>query len=358
MIYTGGLAEGGIDLTALNLEGCFSSFMAETRSSPEPGAQLKDFPSAASSRAAPPSPPMPRMTSSRSVARSATPPPSTSPVAGRHRPASWTSMSADQRKTSPAAMPPARAAGHINLSTAVVSGTDYTVTSDTVTPLSAGDYCFYAEYPAGQDTNYPDGAFLTDFSDECFTVTPDSPPSSPWRPGPAVSRSAPRLMTRRPWPTRPTSPTEIPRAARSPSRPTVRSALNVCTGTAVYTSVVAVSGDGDYTASDGDANGNDIPGEPADEFIPTAAGTYNWIAVYSGDPPNTLGVSGSCADENEGSVVNPNQPTIVTEATGSSGVPLGTAIDDTATLANTADQPDGDPAGGTITFTAYGPFGA
>ena len=118
-------------------------------------------------------------------------------------------------------------------------------------------------------------------------------------------------------------------------------ALNVCTGTAVYTSVVAVSGDGNYTASDGDANGNDIPGEAADEFIPTAAGTYNWIAVYSGDSPNTLGVSGSCADENEGSVVNPNQPTVITQATGSSGVPLGTAIDDTATLANTADQPDG-----------------
>ncbi len=39
----GGLLEGGIDLTALGLEGCFSSFLAETRSSPEVGAQLKDF---------------------------------------------------------------------------------------------------------------------------------------------------------------------------------------------------------------------------------------------------------------------------------------------------------------------------
>lgn len=43
VLYAGALAEGGIDLTALNLQGCFASFMAETRSSPEPGAQLKDF---------------------------------------------------------------------------------------------------------------------------------------------------------------------------------------------------------------------------------------------------------------------------------------------------------------------------
>lgn len=41
--YAGAMMEGGIDLTNLGLEGCFASFMAETRSSPEPGAQLKDF---------------------------------------------------------------------------------------------------------------------------------------------------------------------------------------------------------------------------------------------------------------------------------------------------------------------------
>lgn len=41
--YAGAFMEGGLDLTNLGLEGCFASFMAETRSSPEPGAQLKDF---------------------------------------------------------------------------------------------------------------------------------------------------------------------------------------------------------------------------------------------------------------------------------------------------------------------------
>src|SRR5207253_9211713 len=40
----GALYEGGIDLTALKLDtGCFSSFLAETRSSQEPSSTLSDF---------------------------------------------------------------------------------------------------------------------------------------------------------------------------------------------------------------------------------------------------------------------------------------------------------------------------
>ena len=40
---SGTLYEGGINLSDFDLEGCFSTFAAETRSSPEIGAQLKDF---------------------------------------------------------------------------------------------------------------------------------------------------------------------------------------------------------------------------------------------------------------------------------------------------------------------------
>ena len=92
--------------------------------------------------------------------------------------------------------------------------------------------------------------------------------------------------------------------------------LTTCT-TVAYTSVVTVSGDNDYTASDGDGG----------VFTPTAAGTYNWIAVYSGDPPNTLDVAGLCGDANEGTVVSPNQPAIETNAT-DGPVPLGTSLDE------------------------------
>src|SRR5262249_24075429 len=39
----GEFLEEGVDLTALGLEGCFSSFLAETRSSQSPTATLSDF---------------------------------------------------------------------------------------------------------------------------------------------------------------------------------------------------------------------------------------------------------------------------------------------------------------------------
>ena len=43
VVYGGGFMEGGVDLGALGLEGCFASFMAETRSSPSLTAAQKDF---------------------------------------------------------------------------------------------------------------------------------------------------------------------------------------------------------------------------------------------------------------------------------------------------------------------------
>ena len=113
-----------------------------------------------------------------------------------------------------------------------------------------------------------------------------------------------------------------------------------CSGPIVFTDDVDVSGDDTYCSA---------------EFTPIEVGTYRWIASYSGDPPNTLGVSGACNDDNEASVISPVQPAITTEAM-SGPVPLGASISDTATLTGTAPQEDGTtPAGGTITFTAYGP---
>src|SRR5918995_5535395 len=43
IIPAGGFYEGGVDLTALGLSGCFARFLAETRSSPSVDATLKDF---------------------------------------------------------------------------------------------------------------------------------------------------------------------------------------------------------------------------------------------------------------------------------------------------------------------------
>jgi hypothetical protein len=61
-----------------------------------------------------------------------------------------------------------------------------------------------------------------------------------------------------------------------------------CVGSATLVSTETVSGDGPYTS---------------DDTTPSATGTYDWIASYSGNDPNTLSVSGSCGDANETSKV-------------------------------------------------------
>ena len=123
--------------------------------------------------------------------------------------------------------------------------------------------------------------------------------------------------------------------------------------TVIEQSIVTLTngGDGAYKASDGTLSGT------LGSLTPVSAGTYRWVASYSGDSPNTLGVDGACNDANESVVVNPGDPSISTEASAPApdGAPVGTAIDDTAHLTGTKDQPDGDPAGGTITFKLYGP---
>jgi hypothetical protein len=50
---------------------------------------------------------------------------------------------------------------------------------------------------------------------------------------------------------------------------------------------------------------------PSDAFTPTAAGTYYWIASYSGDGNNNP-VSGGCGDAGEVSVIDKAQPGLST----------------------------------------------
>jgi hypothetical protein len=65
-----------------------------------------------------------------------------------------------------------------------------------------------------------------------------------------------------------------------------------CGGAAVFTSVVTVNGDGSYTSG---------------SFTPSVAGTYRWIATYSGDGNNGAAAN-ACNDPNETVVVNPTPP--------------------------------------------------
>jgi hypothetical protein len=60
-----------------------------------------------------------------------------------------------------------------------------------------------------------------------------------------------------------------------------------CSGAPIFTSVVGVNGDGGYVSQ---------------SFTPAAAGTYNWIASYSGDGNNPA-ATGACGDPNETTTV-------------------------------------------------------
>ena len=109
------------------------------------------------------------------------------------------------------------------------------------------------------------------------------------------------------------------------------SATANCSGAVVYTHTVSVSGNGDYNS------GN---------FTPTAAGSYYWVASYSGDGSN-LASSGSCGDQGETSSV---QKTTTLIATAASSQTVGAAVHDVATLSGATAT-----AGGSITFQAWGP---
>jgi len=112
------------------------------------------------------------------------------------------------------------------------------------------------------------------------------------------------------------------------------SATAVCNaGNLVFTSnAVTVNGNGAYPSAPG--------------FSPTAAGTYRWIASYSGDA-NNVAVAGNCGDANESVVIGQTTPSMITQA--SAGGAIGVSVTDTATLSG------GTSPTGTITFRLYGP---
>jgi len=66
-----------------------------------------------------------------------------------------------------------------------------------------------------------------------------------------------------------------------------------CTTVAYTSAAVTVSGNATYST-------------PAPQFVPTSAGTYHWVATYSGSSPNTTGVThnAGCGDAAEDVVVS------------------------------------------------------
>ena len=312
--------EGGINLSALELDtGCFTTFLAETRSSQSVDATLSDFAlgefsfcetpnlvTAASDQS---------FTIGGSVLDTATLTDTKGIVTG----------TIEFFVCGPSASNP-----DCDGATAQTTGTKVgatktlsngAATSDAFTPDAVGHYCFRAEYTPAAGSHYL-ATSHTNLTTECFNVTKKQPAISTTASG-AVQIGA--TINDVAHLTGGFSPTgTITFNLYGPNDATC--------ATAIFSSTVSVSGNGNYTS------GN---------YTTTAAGTFRWIASYSGDA-NNLAVSGSCNDADEDVVVGKLNPDISTTA--SADVTIGGSVHDVATLSGATAN-----ATGTITFNLYGP---
>ena len=347
--------EGGLNLKALGLQNeCFSSFLAETRSSQSVTATLKDFVAGpfqdCSSKA----------TTTPSVGKDGTTALGTDGTITVHDTAAVEvkGTSTFSATLSFALCGPIASGNCVSGGTAVSAKAGVNpitangnYDSADVVITTAGRYCWRATLVVNTPSGIPgasDPAAGSDSTSECFTLTPaqptiDTQASEDVALGNAIDDTANLGGT-----------SLDPDGTKADGTITFKlygPDDDTCAGAVLEQSVVTITngGDGAYKASDGALSGT------LGSLTPKSAGTYRWVASYSGDSPNTLGVNGSCNDTNESVIVSPVQPSITTEASSADGSPLGTAIDDTAHLTGTANDPDGSKADGTITFYLYGP---
>jgi uncharacterized repeat protein (TIGR01451 family) len=323
-IPEGGFFEAGIDLTNEGLDsGCFSTFLAETRSSQSLTSTLSDYALGSFSfcvdaqistqvkQGGTSTGSNGHITIGESVTDTATLTGSKGTVAG----------SVDFFLCGPSSSAPDCTSGGTKVDTkTLASGA---ATSDAVTPTAVGSYCFRVEYTPATGSKYNAGSH-TNTTTECFVVDKKQPSISTSEEqsvnvGASVSDTA----------------TLTGATADAGGTITFRAygpADDNCDGTPAFVSdPVAVSGDGDYGPV---------------SFVPDTAGTYHWIASYSGDAKNAA-KAGACGDAGEDDTVNKLTPSISTDA--SADVVIGGAISDTATVSG------GHTPTGTVTFRLYGP---
>jgi hypothetical protein len=287
--------EGGVDLTPLGLAGkCFASVASETRSSTSTTAVLKDFilgtfgqcettvhttPSAASVSIG---------TGSVQVTDTATV--TVSNIS------TWSGSLAfslcGPLSSATGCATGGTAIGSLNID----NTTSQPITSPAATVTSVGTYCWRADFtPSAESAANGVKPGSDGSTTECFTVTPVTPTLATSG-GPDVQLGNPITDTATLTGTanRPGTPVINPTTAGGPAGGTITFTAygpNNCTTVAFTSAPVTVSGDGTYGPV---------------SFTPTAPGTYHWVAVYSGDPPNTNGTShnSNCTDANEDVVVS------------------------------------------------------
>jgi hypothetical protein len=84
-------------------------------------------------------------------------------------------------------------------------------------------------------------------------------------------------------------------------------------------------------------------------FVPTQAGTYRWVARYVNDPLNT-GITGSCDDFDENTIVTKASPTITTTASADGALGSVQLTDKASASGRVSPQP-----GGSIFFELFAP---
>ena len=342
VFYSGALMEGGLDLTLLGLEGCFSSFLAETRSAPEVGAQLKDFAlgSFEVCETAVDTDPadgegtvltdtdgdslgLPDIALGTGSAGVDVTDNATVTVTGVP---TW-SGTVDFFICGPIADPDTCDAGGVDAGDAqAVDQTTPTATSPVVNLTEVGRYCWRGEFTpsetsANQGVEPGEDASIG----ECFEVLPVQPTldtqavdgdgnalSGPVSFGSPVYDKATLSGTAYQPGTDGTNATypSINATMDTPAGGTITFELRgpdgatldcttVAAGSGSNPEDVTVNGDGDYFTTG---------------FTPDSPGDYHWVASYSGDSPNTLSTdhNTACDDTDEDVTVQQLQPTMDT----------------------------------------------
>ena len=319
------LFEGGINLTALGLDtGCFSSFMAETRSSNTTSSTLSDFSLGSFSfctgadiesqvkQNGQSTGDNGHITIGQSVADTAT-------VTGTKGTATGT---IDFFQCFSANSTPDCTSGGTKVggTKTLASGA---ATSDSFTPTAVGEYCFRVEYTPAAGSKYLAGTH-TNTTSECFVV--DKKPTS-------ITTAANQTVT-------------LGQAIADSA--TLAGATADAGGSIVFRAYGPADGNCSnavaFSSSPVAVSGNGTYGPVS--FTPTTAGNYRWIATYSGDAKN-VGSAGACNDAGELDTVGKVTPAISTQA--SAAVLVGGQLTDTATVTGGASPT------GTVSFALYGP---
>jgi uncharacterized repeat protein (TIGR01451 family) len=329
---TNTFVETGIDLTTLlgSAGGCFTNFLAETRSSAQITATLKDFAGGSFSTCVPPV-----------ITTTATPGGSQDPigVSNEHDVASISGVTGRPDPTgtitfslcNPSQVTPG--SGCVSGGTQV--GSPVTIANGSATSANAsaaltttpGTYCWRADYsPDADGAKFYVAGSHTDSTNECFTVIKNTPA--------IVTTPSPKSVTLG----NSTVTLNDSAVLSGGSNPTGTITFTlVYNGATVDTETTSVNGNGTYSTP----NGYTLPSSG------TVTGTYQWNATYSGDSNNN-----SVSENNDASeqvTVNPANPTLVTTASPNGTVTLGDSgsptLNDSAVLAG------GYNPTGSITFT-------